>query len=274
MIHVSVILFQSQADCTELQIRQQFKKLRNFLKEEEKATITALREEEKQKKQKLEEMNRLISALSHTIKDMEEMMKANDICFLKKFAVTMERVQSLQPDPQMSSGALIDVSRYLGNLPFRVWKKMEDIVQNSPVILDPNTAQPCLVLSDDLTSVKKSDTHQDLPDNLERFDNYACVLGSVGFNSGTHCWDVEVKKSSWWSLGVTTASNQRKGKVFYKSDVWFVQYGWSFKSGFKVDQNLNRVRVNLDYDSGTKRGDKIPATLSLLHWQENGYVHN
>jgi len=49
--------------------------------------ITALREEEEQKKQmmkeKLEEINRHISALSNTIKDMEEMMKASDVCFLK-----------------------------------------------------------------------------------------------------------------------------------------------------------------------------------------------
>ncbi len=64
--------------------------LRSFissLRDEEEATITALREEEEQKKQmmkeKLEEMNRHISALSHTIKDMEEMMKASDVCFLK-----------------------------------------------------------------------------------------------------------------------------------------------------------------------------------------------
>ncbi|XP_016366006.1 tripartite motif-containing protein 35-like [Sinocyclocheilus rhinocerous] len=82
-------------------------------------------------KEKLEEMNRHISALSHTIKDTEEMMKASDVCFLKKFPVSMERVQISQPDPQTPSGALIHVPRYLGNLPFRVWKKMQDIVQNS-----------------------------------------------------------------------------------------------------------------------------------------------
>jgi len=34
-------------------------------------------------KEKLEEMERHISDLSHTIQDMEEMMTANDICFLK-----------------------------------------------------------------------------------------------------------------------------------------------------------------------------------------------
>ncbi|KAL1279248.1 hypothetical protein QQF64_025921 [Cirrhinus molitorella] len=83
---------------------------------------------------------------------MEEMMRASEnICFLQEFPVSMERVQVLQPDPQMPSGALIDVPRYLGNLPFRVWKKMQDIVQNTPVILDPNTADPRLIVSDDLT---------------------------------------------------------------------------------------------------------------------------
>ncbi|XP_058624283.1 E3 ubiquitin-protein ligase TRIM35-like [Onychostoma macrolepis] len=131
-----VLQNKSQAEHTERQIKQQFEKLHQFLRDEEEATITALREEEEQKKQmmkeKLEEINRHISALSHTIKDMEEMMKDNDVCFLKKFPVSMERVQiSSQPDPQTPSGALIHVPRYLGNLPFRVWKKMQDIVQNS-----------------------------------------------------------------------------------------------------------------------------------------------
>ncbi|ROI52187.1 Tripartite motif-containing protein 35 [Anabarilius grahami] len=258
----------SQAEHTERQIKQQFEKLHQFLRDEEEATITALREEEEQKKQmmkeKLEEMNRHISALSHTIKDMDEMMKASDVCFLKEFPVSMERVQSSRPDPQMASGALIHVPRYLGNLPFRVWKKMQDIVQNSesdcrrselemmegwrvraPVILDPNTANPRLVLSDDLTSVRNSGIKQPLPDNPERFDGYACVLGSEGFNSGTHCWDVEVKESSKWSLGVITASIQRKGRdCFNTDDVWCV-YWEQFK------QKLDRVRVNLDYDRGT-----------------------
>ncbi|XDV12200.1 hypothetical protein PO909_000916 [Leuciscus waleckii] len=79
----------SQAERTERQIKQQFEKLHQFLRDEEEATITALREEEEQKKQmmkeKLEEMDRHISDLSHTIKDMEEMMRASDVCFLKQF---------------------------------------------------------------------------------------------------------------------------------------------------------------------------------------------
>ncbi|KAK7173489.1 hypothetical protein R3I93_003340 [Phoxinus phoxinus] len=268
----------TQAEHTERQIKQQFEKLHQFLRDEEEAAVTALREEEEQKKQmmkeKLEEMNTHISALSHTIKHMEEMMEANDVCFLKEFLVSMERVQSSQPDPQMASGALIHVPRYLGNLPFRVWKKMQDIVQNTPVILDPNSADPRLVLSDDLTSVRRSGNNQTLPDIPERFD-CNCVVGSEGFDSGTHCWDVDVEESKWWTLGVTTASIQRKGGGFFNTDVWSVwynQYGRLSGFGFRVKQKLDHVRVNLDYDGGTVSFSD-PVTNTHLHTFTATFTH-
>ncbi|ROL42764.1 E3 ubiquitin-protein ligase TRIM39 [Anabarilius grahami] len=208
----------SQVELTERQIKQQFEKLHQFLRDEEEATITALREEEEQKKQmmkeKLEEMNRHISALSHTIKDMEEMMKASDVCFLKEFPVSKE-------------------------------------------------------------SVRRSRNKQPLPDNPERFDWFECVLGSEGFNSGTHCWDVEVKGSSVWALGVTTASNQRKEGVFFSTDVWCVsysQYGWTPGSSFHVKQKLDRVRVNLDYDRG-RVSFSDPVTNTHLHTFTHTFTH-
>ncbi|XP_050963921.1 E3 ubiquitin-protein ligase TRIM35 [Labeo rohita] len=271
----TLLHIRSQAEHTESQIKQQFEKLHQFLRDEEEATITALREEEEQKKQmmkgKLEEMNRHISVLSHTIRDIQEMIKANDVCFLKEFPVTMERVQISQPDPQMTFGALINVPRYLGNLQFRVWKKMQDIVRNTPVILDPNTANPRLVLSDDLTSVTRSN-YQPVPDNPERFDCYRCVLGSEGFNSGTHCWDVEVKDGSVWTLGVTTATNQRKGWTFFNTDVWSLQYNVSRQTGFPVVQQLERVRVYLDYDRGMVAFID-PVTNTHIHTFTTTFTH-
>ncbi len=132
------------------------------------------------------------------------------------------------------------------------------------MILDPNTAYPRLVVSDDLTSVRYSENNPLIPDNPERFDRYLCVLGSEGFNSGTHCWDVEVKESPDWRLGVTTASNQRKGCVFFNTNVWSVQYELSEPFGFPVKQDLERVRVNLDYDRGTVSFSD-PVTNTRLH---------
>ncbi|XDV36754.1 hypothetical protein PO909_006481, partial [Leuciscus waleckii] len=119
----------------------------------------------------------------------------------------------------------------------------------APLTLDPNTAYRRLTLSADLTSVSVSRVDKTLPDNPERFDWYPCVLGSEGFNSGTHCWDVEVGESTHWILGITTASNQRKGEAFFKSNVCCVQY-MNSKYGSQSPK-LQRVRVQLDYDRGT-----------------------
>ncbi len=145
--------------------------------------------------------------------------------------------------------------------------KAADCVSSAPVILDPNTAHPHLVLSDDLTGLRWSENKQSVPDNPERFDDYYCVLGSEGFNSGSHCWDVEVKESLCWSLGVTTASNKRQGCDFYTTDVWNVQYdqyGLYERSGFHIKQYIEHVRVSLDYDRGTVSFSD-PVTNTHLH---------
>ncbi len=151
-------------------------------------------------------------------------------------------------------------------------KASVDCVSSAPVILDPNTADPRLLVSDDLTSVRYSGNRQPLPDNPERFNIFPCVLGSEGFNSGTHCWDVEVKESQCWSLGVTTASNQRKGGVFFNTDVWSVQHGLSDRFGFRVKQDLERVRVDLDYDRGTVSFSD-PVTNTHLHTFTTTFTH-
>ncbi|XP_037633120.1 nuclear factor 7, brain-like [Sebastes umbrosus] len=248
---------------TERQIRAEFNKLHQFLKEEEESRLAALREEEEQKgktiSREMKMIQEHISSLSDSISAVEEDLQKHNVPFLSSYKATQTRarVQCSLSDPQLVSGALIDVAKHLGNLSFRVWEKMKDKVHFSPVILDPNTANRWLYLSDDLTSVRRGDTNQQPPDNPERNTRYPTVLGSEGFSSGKHSWEVEVGDHPEWNVGLAKESADRKGKADASPKYGF----WSLfhRSGkytndlceiVRVKKSLQRIRVQLDYDRG------------------------
>ncbi|XP_078141462.1 nuclear factor 7, ovary-like [Centroberyx gerrardi] len=247
---------------TERQIRAEFNKLHQFLKEEEEARLEALREEEEQKgktiTREMKIIQEKISSLSDSISAVKEDLQKHNVPFLTSYKPTQTsaRAQCSLSDPQLVSGALIDVAKHLGNLSFRVWEKMKGKVKFSPVILDPNTANPCLYLSDDLTSVRCGDTKQ-LPENPERNTKYTTVLGSEGFSSGKHSWEVEVGDHPGWNVGLAKESVDRKGERSASPEygVWCLLHRrGKYTNGpgktVTVKQSLQRIRVQLDYDRG------------------------
>ncbi|XP_030646318.1 nuclear factor 7, brain-like [Chanos chanos] len=254
---------QAQAQNTERQIKEEFEKLHQFLRDEEESRIAALREEEEEKsqmmKEKIEEMRKCILSLTDTISTMEYWMQLDNAAFLQKYKTTADRSQCPLRDPEMVSGSLINVAKHLGNLKFRVWEKMQEIVQYTPVILDPNTAHPDLYLCESLSSVKFGEEGQQLPGNPERFDDYSSVLGSEGFESGSHCWDIEVGDNTAWAVGVITESVYKHRENQSQCGFWQVgfyngKYGKSHSeevfTPLRVEQKVQRIRVQLDWEKG------------------------
>ncbi|XP_041710322.1 E3 ubiquitin-protein ligase TRIM35-like [Coregonus clupeaformis] len=203
-----------QAQRAEKQIKDEFEKLHCFLREEEVERLAALKEEEEEKntrmKERVKEISEMMSSLMDTIRAVEEKLAVDDVLFLQSYKTMMERAQSASQDPQLGSGALINLAKHLGNLSFQVWEKMQGAVKYMPVVLDPNTTHPYLYPSENLTSLRSEDKGQSLPDNPQRFDSYRDILGSEGLTSGTHFWDVEVGENDDWRVGVAGGSVSRK----------------------------------------------------------------
>ncbi|XP_044837718.1 butyrophilin subfamily 1 member A1-like isoform X2 [Mauremys mutica] len=150
------------------------------------------------------------------------------------------------------------------------WRR--NIVCPVNVTLDPDTAHPQLVLSEDRKSVRCGDTRQQLPNSPERFDTDPCVLGCEGFTSGRHCWEVEVGDGRYWAVGVSRESVGRKGQISRSPEggIWAVERDWwgqfqaltSPATPLPLSRVPSRIRVCLDCDRGLvtfiDTGDEAP----------------
>lgn len=79
------------------------------------------------------------------------------------------------------------------------------------VSLDPDTAHPKLILSENRKQVHHSDVALDLPDNPKRFYPGVSVLGKEAFSSGRFYYEVLVKGKTEWDVGVALETVTRKG---------------------------------------------------------------
>ncbi|XP_072115674.1 butyrophilin subfamily 1 member A1-like [Mobula birostris] len=139
-------------------------------------------------------------------------------------------------------------------------REISDTIKRVSVTLDVETAHPLLEVSEDRKSVRRTGTRRDLPDTGKRFTVGACVLGSEGFTSGRHYWEVEVTGNRLWYLGVAAESVERK-RLFTLSPetgFWIIERindeMWvhtSPESRLPAGSIPGRVGVYLSYQSGT-----------------------
>ncbi|XP_030050635.1 erythroid membrane-associated protein-like [Microcaecilia unicolor] len=139
------------------------------------------------------------------------------------------------------------------------WRRRYGYAVN--VTLDPETAHPCLILSQDWRSVRRGDTTQNLPYNPERFDTDPCVLGCEGFTSGSHYWEVEVGDGADWRLGVCKDSVRKTGKIIRslspEEGYWAMRLMGDYTAltspptWLRLSVTPQIVGIFLDYEAGT-----------------------
>ncbi|XP_040203123.1 E3 ubiquitin/ISG15 ligase TRIM25-like [Rana temporaria] len=129
------------------------------------------------------------------------------------------------------------------------------------ILLDGNTANNDLQISDDRTTVSVSDRKQNHPETPERFQNYSQVMSSQSFSSGRHYWEVDVGGSDGWTVGMCYPSIERRGG---ESEIGFNKKSWALKrynnqysvihdsdeTPLPPNPSSNRVMIYLDYEVG------------------------
>uniref|UniRef100_A0A2K5IY19 RING-type E3 ubiquitin transferase n=1 Tax=Colobus angolensis palliatus TaxID=336983 RepID=A0A2K5IY19_COLAP len=139
------------------------------------------------------------------------------------------------------------------------WRKIQYMALD--VILDPDTANAILLVSEDQRSVQRAEEPRDLPDNPERFEWRYCVLGHENFTSGRHFWEVEVGDRKEWHIGVCSKNVERKKgwvKMTPENGYWTMGLtdGNKYRAltdprtSLKLPESPRKVGIFLDYETG------------------------
>ncbi|XP_049452675.1 E3 ubiquitin-protein ligase TRIM11-like [Epinephelus fuscoguttatus] len=228
---------------------------------------------EKQAEGAIKEMEQEISELEKRSSELEQLLLLEDhLDFLQSFSSldaapptkNWTEVRVYSPSYEGTVGTTV------AQLVKMVKKQVKKFLKESElktvqqyavdVTLDPDTANPRLILSKDGKQVRDGTVWKNLRHHPERFSHGLCVLGKQFVSSGRFYFEVQVKGKPDWGLGVVAESVNRKGllSVSPKNGYWTIHsrkgnFYHSFTETFVplfLTSKPEKVGVFVDYDEG------------------------
>ncbi|XP_078534851.1 E3 ubiquitin-protein ligase TRIM7-like [Lissotriton helveticus] len=233
----------------------EFQRLYQLLKAQEQAMLKRLAEMDRKvtmsENAKVAKLSGQISPLDALIKEIQAKCRQSAEGFLQDFRSTLSRCENAKfREPEK-----------IIHEPREPWWNYK-----VPVTLDPDTANKDLLLSESGRRVRWTDRLQTVPDNPKRFTSDRSVLGTEGFKSGKHYWEVQVvEDGGGWFVGAARESVSRDPglpgggiwALWWYNDVHMAVTAYlSCYTGTSSDYPLflhdhpKKLGVYLDYEAG------------------------
>ncbi|XP_036401440.1 E3 ubiquitin-protein ligase TRIM39-like [Megalops cyprinoides] len=175
------------------------------------------------------------------------------------------RLPNMLPVLEFIMWSLIQDQSQQGYVP-QLWLRSKQKFENgADIILDPKTANPDLILSSDRKRVKMNTIIESVHNPRDKccrkphkYDGWQCVLGTEGFTSGRHYWEVGVKGKTEWRIGVVKESAEHRVSIALNTQTgyWILHLQLGVLMAVttpvcKLPQSIpSRVGVYLDIEEG------------------------
>ncbi|XP_055983995.1 E3 ubiquitin-protein ligase TRIM15 [Sorex fumeus] len=265
----------SQIESRRKHVKETFEKLQKELGEQQYLLLSRLKEVEqqiwKERDEYTSKLSEEVTRLGLQVKELEEKCQRPATDLLHDVRVNQSRsdIRTFVSPDAISSDLvkkIRDLHRKILTLPEMTRTFSEKLMRHletdsETITLDPETASPSLILSEDRKSVRYTRQKRQLPDSPRRFDTLPVVLGCQGFSSGRHRWHVEVQlgEDGGCTVGVAEEEVRRKGELGLDASdgLWAVilsnRQCWATTSPdtkLHLSEIPNCVGVVLDYEAG------------------------
>ncbi|XP_074554679.1 uncharacterized protein LOC141810773 [Halichoeres trimaculatus] len=251
--------------------KKAFSELLQTLQESLDSLIKSINEKrktvEKEAREHIQKLEQEISELSKKSAEVEQLSPTEDhLNFIQSFTS-----QNISPPAKNWTEVSIAPPSYGGSLATAIPQLEEKLKEHmerliakgklnrvqqfaKDVTLDPDTAHPSLILSDDGKTVCCGDAIRFQLENSKRFLSAVNVLGKQCFSSGRFYFQVQVKGKTSWDLGVVNESIERKRSITASPDngYWTIclRKGQNYQASgvhLKVKSELKTVGVFVDF---------------------------
>ncbi|XP_028298714.1 E3 ubiquitin-protein ligase TRIM21-like [Gouania willdenowi] len=267
-------------------VRRGLKELMKTMEEQQEA-------EEREAECLIKELEEEIFKLMKRSSEVEQLSHSEDhllqhFCSLKAPPATKDWTEVMVHPSSYEGTVLRAVAQLEDTLSDKMMKikmlEMKRLQQFAvDVTLDPLTAHPKLVLSDDGKQIYFSAVWKKRLHNKERFSPCVSVLGKQSFNSGRFYFEVQVKGKTDWDFGVVKESINRKGKITLcpKNGLWTVALrdGNVYKAceDHSVTLHLKcvpeKVGVFVDYEEGVVSFYDVDAAALIYSFTHCCFTH-
>ncbi|XP_076020584.1 E3 ubiquitin-protein ligase TRIM39-like [Genypterus blacodes] len=253
------------------------------------------RSTEKQTEDLIKELQQEVSGQRERTADVEKLLLSEDHLHLLQ---SFSSISSAPPTKdwtqvrvhQRHEGSVVKAVAQLERTISKVKKQLQEKVELRriqqfavDVTLDPDTAHPELILSDDEKQVHLGDVMKNLPDNPQRYDECVNVLAKQSFSSGRFYFEVQVKGKTEWTLGVTRETSKRKGIItaspqegYWTVGLWNVDEYKAHDSppvSLSLKSKPEKVGVFVDYEEGLVSFYDVDAAALIFSFTGCSFTH-
>ncbi|XP_004433520.1 PREDICTED: putative tripartite motif-containing protein 75 [Ceratotherium simum simum] len=243
----------------------EFEELNDFLRKEQVAIHGRLLMQEKDVEEKLtqyiSQISNHTSRLQNLLSEITEKCSQGDLEFLTGIESIHNRYEHLKCPAVFS----YELKKESCNFPPHYFG-LQNMMSTFQVdlTLDPETAHPNLIISKDRKSVIYRTTEANCLDHHEAFTYYPAVLSCEGFDAGRHFWQVELRGTGEWSLGVCKNFRSNAHIPPRPKDGWGQFQRCTRTWGTQHTGQAVRIGVFLDYELGE---------VSYYNWNSRSYLY-